>query len=95
VLAKRDDAMVRRLLAIGHGVMESWLAANYPKMKADLGDLSLMRSGVPFEDGFTNVWHYVFGIANRKLVEAGLFADPYAADRKLKGSIPAVYELEF
>jgi hypothetical protein len=31
------------------------------------------------------------GVANRKLVEAGLFADPYAESRRFKGYIPAVY----
>ena len=93
VLTKRDEAMQRRLLAIGNAVMDQWLAVNYPKMKADLRDLSFARSGVPFEDGFTMIWHYIFGIANRKLVEAGLFADPYAAGRKYKGSIPAVSEI--
>jgi hypothetical protein len=93
VLTKRDEAMYRRLLSIGNAVMDQWLAVNYPKMKAELHDLSFTRSGVPFEDGFTMIWHYLFGIANRKLVEAGLFADPYAANRKYKGSIPAVSEI--
>jgi len=93
VFTKRDEAMAKRLLSIGNLVMDRWLAANYSKMKAELQDLSFTRSGVPFEDGFTMIWHYVFGIANRKLVEAGLFADPYAAGRKYKGSIPAVSQI--
>ena len=37
------------------------------------------------------VWHYVFGLANRQLVETGLFADPYASTRKYQGDIPAVF----
>jgi hypothetical protein len=94
ILRKRDEAMAKRLLSIGHQVMEQWLAENYPKMKADLHDLSFTRCGVPFEDGFTMIWHYVFGVANRDLVEAGLFADPYSATRKYKGSISAVSELD-
>ena len=93
VFTKRDEAMVRHLLSIGNLVMDQWLATNYAKLKAELRDLSFTRSGVPFEDGFTMVWHYIFGIANRKLVEAGLFADPYAAGRKYKGSIPAVSQI--
>jgi hypothetical protein len=95
VLTKRDEAMRRRLLSIGNAVMDQWLVANYPKLRAELSDLSFTRAGVPFEDGFTMIWHYIFGIANRKLVEAGLFADPYAASRKYKGSIPAVSEIGF
>lgn len=95
VLTERDRAISDRVRKIGREVIESWLAANYGHMKSEMQDLSFMRSGVPFESGYTMIWHYVFGIANRKLVEAGLFADPYAADRKFKGSIPAVYSLEY
>jgi len=85
--------MVNSLLKIGNSVMDQWLAANYPRMKVELRDLSFTRSGVPFEEGFTMIWHYIFGITNRKLVEAGLFADPYAAGRKYKGSIPTVSQI--
>ncbi len=91
VLTERDKEMVDKLRAIGRQVMESWLAANYPHIKSDLNHLSFTRSGVPFEDGFTMIWHYIFGITNAKLVEAGLFADPYDEARKYKGSIPMVY----
>ena len=38
------------------------------------------------------VWHYVFGFANRRLVEAGLFTDPCAPTRKYKRDIPAAFE---
>ena len=92
VLTKRDEAMTKQLLAIGHDQMESWLAANYSDLKRDLGDLTFVRAGVPYEEGFTMLWHYVFGRANQKLVEAGLFSDPYA--RKHPGAIPAVTDLD-
>jgi len=93
ILTKRDEALARKILAIGRQVMERWLAENYESIKGELRDLSFLRSGVPFSEGFTMIWHYLFGITNRKLVEAGLFADPYAATRKYKGAIPVVYEL--
>jgi hypothetical protein len=93
VLTERDEAMTGSLRAIGNQVMDEWLAENYENMKVDLKDLNFTRSGVPFSEGYTMVWHYLFGIANRKLVEAGLFADPYATKRRYKGAIPAVYSL--
>jgi hypothetical protein len=37
------------------------------------------------------VWHYVFGIANRTLVEAGFLADPYGPDRRHQGFLPAIW----
>ena len=86
--------MARSILAIGNQVMATWLSENYPRMKNELQDLGFTRAGVPFEDGYTMIWHYLFGLANRELVEGGLFADPYAPDRTYQGAIPAVYTLE-
>jgi hypothetical protein len=94
VLTRRDEAMAKKILAIGNQVMERWLDKSYPSIERELGDLSFSRSKVPFSEGFTMIWHYLFGIANRRLVEAGLFADPYAPSRRYKGAIPAVYELK-
>ena len=94
VLTGRDAVMTAELRAIGRRVMEQWLAGNYDRLAADLGGLSFTRSGVPFSEGFTMIWHYLFGIANRKLVEAGLFADPYDPGRASKGALPAVYDLD-
>ncbi len=50
--------------------------------------------GLPLSDSFYWVWHPVFGVANRELVKAGLFADPYSSDRTFQGFIPAVYQLD-
>jgi hypothetical protein len=71
--------------------MTEWLAADYPRIRDELADITPMRSGVPYADGLTQVWHYVFGAANRRLVEVGLFADPYEVWRKYKGFIPMVW----
>ena len=46
---------------------------------------------MPFEDTFWNVWHYVFAATNKELVARGMFADPYSAERKYKGFVPAVW----
>lgn len=91
VLTAGDLPMVRELRRIGREVMESWLAANYACVKEDLGEITPLRYGVSYADGFTQIWHYLFGTANRHLVEAGLFADPYAAERKFKGFVPVVW----
>lgn len=94
VLTKRDEPMASRIRAIGRQAMDEWLAANYEGLRGDLEDLTFLRSGVPFSEGFTMIWHFVFGIANRNLVEAGLFADPYEEARRFKGAIPAVSALD-
>ncbi len=92
VFTKADRRMISRLIAIGREIMKPWLAANYAKIKAELADTTPIRSGVPYDEGFTMIWHYIFGIANQKLVDAGLFADAYDPARNHKGFIPTVYD---
>ena len=91
VLSERDGPMVQALRQVGWDVMEAWLSVNYEDVKGQLSNLIDVRSGVPYADMFTQIWHYLFGTANRKLVESGMFADPYAQSRRYKGFIPAVW----
>ncbi len=83
--------MVTGLMRIGRRALEEWFAANYAELKPVLADLSPLRNRVPFQVAFDQIWHYVFGIANQKLIEAGLFADPYAPEALFQGYTPAVY----
>lgn len=91
VLSRRDEPMVNKVRAIGRQVMSVWLKQYYPQLQLELGDLSYSRSGVRFQEGFTMIWHYLFGMANERLVASGLFADPYDADRAFKGFLTVVY----
>ncbi|RMD66660.1 hypothetical protein D6833_01210, partial [Candidatus Parcubacteria bacterium] len=91
VLSERDGAMVQQLRRIGWEVIEAWLSANYDDVKAQLSGLTAIRYGVPYSVVFTQIWHYLFGTANRQLVEVGMFVDPYALNRRYKGFIPVVW----
>jgi hypothetical protein len=91
VLTERDRAMVAALLRIGRQALEEWFTSNYAELKAAVADISPMRNGVRFPVAFDQIWHYLFGIANEKLVEAGLFADPYGVGSMFPGYVPAVY----
>ena len=91
VLTECDRAMVTELLRIGRKALEEWFTANYGEMKSALADLSPVRNRVPFPVAFDQIWHYLFGIANERLVLAGLFADPYGRDTAFQGYVPAVY----
>ncbi len=53
--------------------------------------LSFVRNGVPLEDGFYWVWHYLFGVANRELAAAGLLSDPYDPGSHFGGFLPVVW----
>lgn len=91
VLTERDRRLVQEVERIGREVMDRWLQANFEKVKSELNDITPLKYGVPLDESFTQIWHYIFGIANRQLVEAGVFADPYAENRKYKGFIPVVW----
>jgi len=92
VLGRRDSAMTAALVGLSRDVMSEWLAANYAKMEGDLKHLTTIRAGLPYAQVYTQIWHYLFGTTNRKLVEAGLFADPYGAGRTYQGFVPVVFD---
>jgi hypothetical protein len=91
VLAMRDQSMIAGLRRIGREAIAEWFSANYAEFQSAMRDISPVRNRVPFPVAFDQLWHYLFGIANQKLVEAGLFADPYAPNARLQGYVPVVY----
>lgn len=93
VLTERDAAAVSELRRLGRAIMEGWLADRHDALRQALADLTAVRQGVPLADNFYQIWHYLFAVANRTLVESGFFADPYAPGRTYPGYIPAVYRL--
>lgn len=91
VLSKQDGQMVATLRKIGRESITSWLASDYKRIESELAGIAPVRAGVPFTEVFNLVWHHVFGRANAMLIEAGLFADPYAEGRYWPRYTPAVY----
>jgi hypothetical protein len=93
VLDERDRGMVRQLRQLGRQAMARWADERYPALASELDALTPRKYGVPLSHSFYWVWHYIFGIANRELVAAGLLADPYDPGRRFPGFLPAVYRL--
>lgn len=91
ILTARDAALVSTLRRIGRESLRAWLAENYDALRAELKDITPLRFGVPYAAVFTEIWHFVFGSANRELVRAGLFADPYGGGT-FRGFIPVVWD---
>jgi hypothetical protein len=94
VFDEGDEPMVKELRRLGRDVIVKWFDEHYVALSKQLSDLAPARCGVPFAEGFWWPWHYIFGLANRELVAAGLFADPYDDSRIFKGFIPTVYILD-
>ena len=74
-LRPQDAEPVAAMVAMGREIMVDWHEANYAHMRQALSDLTPIRNGVTFERVYTEIWHFVFGFANRTLVEEGLFAN--------------------
>jgi DNA-binding MarR family transcriptional regulator len=91
VLRSEDAEKVEAVVAKGREIMLEWHEANYDGLREGLSDLTPIRNGVPFERVYTEIWHFLFGFANRTLVEEGLFADPYGQDRRYQGFLPVVW----
>lgn len=91
VLVDADSEMVRELLTLGRKIIREWHEEYYDVLAADLGHISPVKYGVPYSVVYTEVWHYVFALANVELIEAGLMSDPYDEERRFKGFIPAVW----
>jgi hypothetical protein len=91
VLTDTDTPMVRKLLSLGRQVIRQWHEEHYDALASELSHITPLKHGVPYGVVYTEVWHFVFALANRELIEAGFLADPYAGNRRYKGFIPAVW----
>jgi DNA-binding MarR family transcriptional regulator len=91
VLTEDDSDMVRAMLSRTRDIVAEWHEVNYDSVRDRLAHLTPIESGVPFEMVYTEVWHFVFAVANRTLAEEGFFADPYGEERTYKGFLPAVW----
>jgi hypothetical protein len=91
VLTLHDKPMLDSTLALSRRIMTEWLAANHGAMEHDLAGLSSVRDGLPFAAPFSEVWHYVFGLAAKSLAADGFFADPRAPGRRDTGYVPLVW----
>ncbi len=91
VFDTRDKTMLDAALGISRKITADWLTQNYAPMRRELFRLTAVRQGVPYPALFTQIWHELFGLTTRELVEQGVIEDPYAEGAASPGSIPAVW----
>jgi hypothetical protein len=89
-----DQPMTDAARALSWQLMDDWLDRNGAAVEDSLGELTAIRYGVPYKQLFTQIWHYLFGLANKALVESGHFADPYAEERLAKAIVPFAFDQE-
>ncbi|MEK7407202.1 MAG: hypothetical protein AAB225_19180, partial [Acidobacteriota bacterium] len=92
VFGRQDFPMVRDALKLSRSILLPWMEQNLARIEQALRETSPLRAKVPFPQMYWTVWHYLFGITNRILVEEGFFYDPYGPARTYKGFLPCVWD---
>lgn len=93
VLAASDHPMVNAVRLVIWSAVQEWFRTYYDAVQSDLQGITPLTNGVSYrEHVFLQIWHYLFGIANRQLVESGFFSSPYASERQYKGFIPMIWD---
>ena len=91
VIPLGDVDMVKEILTLSGDLLVDWLPEQINDLQDQLSEITPLKYGLTFKEVFSQIWHYLFGLTNRHLVEAGFFADPYSPDRSFQGFIPAVW----
>jgi hypothetical protein len=89
-----DKPMIDAARSLSWQLMNNWLDVNYSSVEASLGELTAIKYGVPYKQLYTEIWHYIFGLANKALVQSGHFANPYVEERLSKAIIPFAFDTE-
>lgn len=87
---QRDLPMIFQAADIIGSLLRQWCEDNMVQLERDLAELNPLRNGVPFRELFIQVWHYVFGLANKYLAETGVIYDTYCPASRHKGYMPAL-----
>lgn len=93
VLDRRDGAMLNDALLLSRTILRDWLAANYLRLRAEVGELTIERHGLTYEAAFTQIWHELFGATSRELVRAGFVSDPRAESAASLGSVSLLWRM--
>jgi hypothetical protein len=92
--SSKDKPMIDAARSLSWQLMDAWLDLYYSTVKASLGELTAIKYGIPYKQLYTEIWHYIFALANKSLVKSGHFANPYASDRLAKAIIPFAFDTE-
>ncbi len=91
---EEDRAWLEPLSHLVFTEVRAWCEEYYTKLKEALADSTPVRHGVEYREVFRQVWHWVFGIANRSLAQRGLIYDTYEPGSSTPGYLPAAAKRE-
>lgn len=76
VFLASDRTSIETAAALVVKIVEGVVSDRYREVQRALQGTSPARNGVPFEEVFNEVWHFVLSEANRALAETGFMAPP-------------------
>ncbi len=65
VIIKDDMVGLNEFIDKTKSIIRAWISANSPGWPEDFKDLTPLRQGVDFKEVLIQIWHYVFGHANK------------------------------
>jgi len=67
--------------------LKNWVKTNKPILERRLESVRPIQNGVGFDEFFIQLWHFIFGLTNKKLTEKNMIFDTYDEG---KGYLPAL-----
>ncbi len=87
-----DRPMLRELKETVTPQIAAWCQQHYRPMMDALAECTPLRHGVAYAEVFTQVWHHLFGWANRHLADMGVIFNTYEPQHPTPGCIAALAE---
>lgn len=87
-----DIGWIEKAMRTTAPAVKEWLDENMDTIREDMQIIKPIKNGVPFEEVFIQIWHYIFGLTNKHLARKGFMFDTYSEGSDHKGYQPAVME---
>ncbi len=71
-------------------ILKDWIDDDLEDLKSDIEPIRPSQNGVPFDEYFIQVWHYIFGLVNKNLANRSIIYDTYSDDSEHKGYMPGI-----
>ncbi len=94
VITVEDRESVNEFIKAIRQIIEAWIKENYHAWEKDFMELTPVKQGVDYKEVLIQIWHYIFGYANKHLARSGYFFDPYGKASDFPGFLPAIHQAE-
>jgi len=76
VFTAEDKEVVEGVWRMLSATVEEVACGYFESLRGELAEITPLRKGIDPREIYTDVWHWIFGWANRMLAESGFFYDP-------------------